>query len=170
MKNDPFQWGILGLGKIARKFAQDLTAIKDAKLVAVGSRSIERAQAFANDFGVTYAAGSYEDLFNGPRIDAVYIATPHVQHHALALLCMDYGVAVLCEKPMGLNFSEVEEMVRTAREKQVYLMEALWSRFTPSTKKVLDIINSGTIGKVEGVRADFGFQLGPNSGKRISDP
>ena len=170
MKNNPFHWGILGLGKIARKFAKDLTSIEGAKLVAVGSRSLERAQAFASEFDVSYAAGSYSDLFNGPRIDAVYIATPHVQHQDLTFLCIEHGVPVLCEKPMGLNYSEVEGMVTAAREKGVYLMEALWSRFTPTTQKVLEIIKQGTIGRVESVRADFGFQLGPNSGKRISDP
>ena len=78
--NHTFHWGILGLGKIARKFAQDLTHIEDAKLVAVGSRNQDRAEAFAKDFGAEYAAGSYEGLFSGPRLDAVYIATPHVSH------------------------------------------------------------------------------------------
>ncbi|PHI20206.1 oxidoreductase [Lewinellaceae bacterium SD302] len=165
-----FHWGILGLGKIARKFAEDLKTIEDAKLVAVGSRSQERATAFAADFGTEYAAGSYEALFNGPRVDAVYVATPHVSHLELVELCLENGVAVLCEKPLGLNYTQVEEMVGLAREKQVFLMEALWSRFTPTTAKVLELIEAGTIGEIEGLRADFGFRAGPGAAKRLFDP
>jgi predicted dehydrogenase len=170
MSTSTFHWGILGLGNIARKFAQDLQSVEDAKLLAVGSRSQERAQAFADEFGADFAAGSYEGLFSGPRLDAVYIATPHVSHQELVELCISRGVGVLCEKPLGLNYAEVEEMVNLAREKQVYLMEALWSRFTPTTLKVLELIEAGTLGEIEGVRADFGFQVGPNTGKRILDP
>lgn len=165
-----FHWGILGLGKIARKFAQDLATISDAELVAVGSRSLDRARSFADDFGVAYAAGSYEDLFNGPRLDAIYVATPHVSHLALTTLCLSKGVAVLCEKPLGMNLKEVTQVVAMAREKKVFLMEALWSRFTPTTAKVLEIIESGAIGRVEGVRADFGFRILPSTSQRILDP
>lgn len=165
-----FHWGILGLGKIARKFAEDLNTIEDAKLVAVGSRSQERAAAFAADFGAEYAAGSYAALFNGPRVDAVYVATPHVSHLELVKLCLANGVAVLCEKPLGLNYTQVEEMVGLAREKKVFLMEALWSRFTPTTAKVLELIEAGTIGEIEGLRADFGFRAGPGAAKRLFDP
>ncbi len=167
---DNFHWGILGLGKIARKFAADLASIPDAKLVSVGSRSQERATAFAREVGAHFAAGSYEGIFSGPRLDAVYIATPHAGHKALVELCLHHGVAVLCEKPLGMNTREVEEMVLLARKKGVYLLEALWSRFTPSTAKVLELIAAGTLGKVESVRADFGFQIGPNTGGRITDP
>lgn len=170
MSTSTFHWGILGLGNIARKFAADLQSIEDAKLVAVGSRSLERARAFATEFDAEYAAGSYEELFSGPRIDAVYIATPHVSHLELVELCLNQGVAVLCEKPLGLNYAQVEKMVKLSREKQVYLMEALWSRFTPSTLKVLKLIEAGTLGEIESVRADFGFQVGPNTPKRILDP
>lgn len=165
-----FHWGILGLGKIARKFAQDLQSIPDAKLVAVGSRSKERAQAFAKDYDVEYAASTYDAIFDGPRLDAIYIATPHVGHFELVQLCLNKGVAVLCEKPMGMNYQEVQKMVALAREKKVYLMEALWSRFTPTTNKILELIKSGTLGEIQSVRADFGFRIGPNTGRRILDP
>lgn len=153
-----FHFAILGLGNIARKFAEDLALIEDAKLVAVGSRSLDRAQAFASDFGAEYAAGSYEGTFEGPRIDAVYIATPHVTHRELTLLCLEKGIPVICEKPLGLNLSEVEEMVRAAREKKVYLLEALWTRFLPSTLKLKEMIDAGVIGEVESIRSDFGFR------------
>lgn len=170
MSQPTFHWAILGLGKIARKFAADLQHLPDANLVAVGSRSQERAQAFAADFGAQHAAGNYEETFAGPRIDAVYIATPHVGHLELVKLCLSKGVPVLCEKPLGLNLTEVEEMVRLSRSLGIYLMEALWSRFTPATAKVLELIEAGELGRVESVRADFGFRIGPNTGRRILDP
>ncbi|OAV42610.1 Gfo/Idh/MocA family protein [Lewinella sp. 4G2] len=155
---DKFNWAILGLGNIAGKFAEDLPLIEGAHLAAVGSRSLERAQAFADNHGAEYAAGTYAGIFEGPRIDAVYIATPHVQHLELTLMCLERGVPVLCEKPLGLNLSEVEEMVAKARSTGTYLMEALWTRFLPSTLKVQELIASGAIGEVLSVRSDFGFR------------
>jgi predicted dehydrogenase len=156
--NPPFHFAILGLGNIARKFAHDVGLIEDAKLVAVGSRSLERAQAFAKDFGAEYAAGSYEATFDGPRVDAVYIATPHITHRELAIMCLQKGIPVICEKPMGLNLAEVEDMVRVAREQKVFLMEAMWTRFLPSTLKLKEMIDGGVIGEVQSVRSDFGFR------------
>ncbi|WP_020568958.1 Gfo/Idh/MocA family protein [Neolewinella persica] len=158
MPHPTFHFAILGLGNIARKFAQDLALIDDAKLVAVGSRSLERAQAFARDFDAPYAAGSYAATFDGPRVDAVYIATPHVDHLRLAIMCLEKGIPVICEKPMGLNLTEVEQAVRLARENKVYLMEALWTRFLPSTLKLKEMIDAGVIGTIESIRSDFGFR------------
>ncbi|THH39820.1 Gfo/Idh/MocA family protein [Neolewinella litorea] len=153
-----FNWAILGLGKIARKFAEDLQRIDDARLVAVGSRSLERARAFAADFGAEHAAGSYAATFDGPRVDAVYVATPHTGHRELTLLCLERGIPVLCEKPMGLNYAEVEEMVNAARRTNTYLMEALWSCFIPALVEVKRTVEAGAIGTLEGLRADFGFR------------
>ncbi|SEQ39035.1 Gfo/Idh/MocA family protein [Neolewinella agarilytica] len=154
----PFHFAILGLGNIARKFAEDLALIPDATLVAVGSRSLERAQAFAADFGAEHAAGSYEATFDGPRVDAVYVASPHVSHKELTLLCLQRGIPVICEKPLGLNLAEVEAMVAAARKQKVYLMEALWTRFLPSTLKLKEMIDTGIIGEVQSIRSDFGFR------------
>ena len=153
-----FHFAILGLGNIARRFAEDLKLIPDAKLVAVGSRSLERAKGFAADFGAEFAAGNYEDTFSGPRVDAVYIATPHVSHKELTLMCLRKGIPVICEKPLGLNLTEVEEMISAAKEKKVYLMEALWTRFLPSTLKLKELIDAGTIGEIQSIRSDFGFR------------
>ena len=119
MPTQIFHFAILGLGNIARKFAEDLALIPDAALVAVGSRSLERAQAFAKDFGAEFAAGSYEETFSGPRVDAVYIATPHVLHKELTLMCLEKGIPVICEKPLGLNLGEVEEVIAASREHKV---------------------------------------------------
>lgn len=156
-----FHWAIIGLGNIAHKFAQDLALIDDAKLVAVGSRSATRAGQFAAQYGAEHAAGNYEDAFSGPRIDAVYIATPHTTHLELTLLCLKKGVPVLCEKPLGLNFTQVETMVEAARSSGTYLMEALWSRFLPSIIEAKRAINKGTIGEIESLRVDFGFRAQP---------
>ncbi|PPK85502.1 putative dehydrogenase [Neolewinella xylanilytica] len=156
-----FNWAILGLGNIARKFAEDLQRIDDAKLVAVGSRSLERARAFAEDFGAEHAAGTYEAAFDGPKIDAVYIATPHTGHRELTLRCLERGIPVLCEKPLGLNLNEVESMVAAARGSNTYLMEALWSCFIPSIVEMKELVDRGGIGTLEGVRADFGFRGQP---------
>ncbi len=137
--------------------------MEDAKLVAVGSRSLERAQAFAADFGAQHAAGSYEATFDGPKIDAVYIATPHTGHRELTLLCLERGIPVLCEKPLGLNLTEVEAMVAAARRSQTYLMEALWSCFIPSIVEMKKFVDRGDIGKLESLRADFGFRGQPRA-------
>ncbi len=135
--------------------------MEGATLVAVGSRSLDRAQAFARDFGAEHAAGSYEATFDGPRVDAVYIATPHTGHHELTLMCLRKGIPVLCEKPLGLNHREVDEMVAVARETGTYLMEALWSRFIPSIVEMKELVDGGGIGTVESLRADFGFRGEP---------
>ena len=123
----------------------------------MGSRSLERAREFAAGYGAEHAAGSYAATFDGPRIDAVYIATPHTSHKELALMCLERGIPVLCEKPLGLSLVEVTEMVDTARRTGTYLMEALWSRFLPALVNVKEVIDSGAIGEVESLRADFGF-------------
>ncbi|WP_420459411.1 Gfo/Idh/MocA family protein [Neolewinella sp.] len=152
-----FHWAILGLGKIAHSFATDLHRVEDAKLVAVGSRSQERASEFGRQYGAEHAAGSYEATFDGPRLDAVYIATPHTSHWELTLMCLERGIPVLCEKPLGLSFVEVRDMIETARRTGTYLMEALWSRFLPALMEVKTVIDTGAIGEVESLRADFGF-------------
>ena len=161
--------GILGLGRIARKFCDDLKLVPGVSLVSVGSSSIERAQAFAAEYGADYAAGSYEALIDGPPLDLVYIATTHNSHRELTMLCLNRGVAVLCEKPMGMHLDEVKAMVAAARERKVYLMEALWTRFLPSFKEVKSLIEDGRIGEIQGLRADFGFKLGPHVAQRILD-
>lgn len=152
------RWGILGLGRIAHKFATDLLTIPDAQLHAVASTSAGRAADFAAHYNAPHHYGSYEALLTCEGLDVVYIATPHVGHHPHTLLCLNGGLPVLCEKPFAMNARQVHEMVQTARNKQVFLMEALWSRFIPSILKAKELMDAGAIGKVVGVRADFGFQ------------
>ena len=151
-------WGIIGLGKIAHKFAQDIPKGKNMRLHAVASRSMEKAQDFANQYGASHYFDSYEALISCPDLDVVYIATPHVLHRDNSLLCLEAGIPVLCEKPFAMNRLEVLDMVTKAREKKTFLMEALWTRFMPTTRKILELIEQGEIGNILSVKADFGFK------------
>ncbi|NMH86177.1 Gfo/Idh/MocA family protein [Flavivirga algicola] len=150
-------WGIIGLGNIANKFAQDLLTIKDAQLYAVASRSQEKADAFASKYSATKTYNSYEALVKDSNIDAVYIATPHALHKENTLLCLEHNIAVLCEKPFAMNEAEVNTMIAKAKEKNVLLMEALWTYFLPHYKYVLQELNNKTYGNVIKLEADFGF-------------
>lgn len=155
--NDKIGWGILGPGKIAQSFANDLRLVDDGMLVAAASRNLERAQSFASEYNATYAFGSYEELFTCKEVDVIYIATPHTGHMEWAIKAMQAGKHVLCEKPLGINAAEVAQMIVTAKENNVFLMEALWSRFNPSIKKIKQLITDGHIGDVGYVHADFAF-------------
>ncbi len=153
-----YNWGIIGPGRIAHKFAQDLDKLPNARLHAVASRSEERARAFALQYGAPHAYGSYEEITSCPGLDVVYIATPHPGHRDNTLLCLQAGIPVLCEKPFAMNSGQVQEMVDAARATGAFLMEAIWTRFTPSTTKALELIGHGMIGDVLSVKADFGFR------------
>ncbi|MFC3457809.1 MULTISPECIES: Gfo/Idh/MocA family protein [Massilia] len=150
------RWGILGTGGIARAFAHALRQTPDARLVAVGSRTAAGAEAFARDFDAR-ACASYEALVAAPDVDIVYVATPHPMHAANALLALDAGKPVLCEKPFTMNLCQAEQVVALARSRQLFLMEAMWSRFMPALAQLRQIVASGEIGEVGLVQADFGF-------------
>ena len=152
------KWGIIGLGGIAQKFAEDLTLIEDAELVAVASRSKVKANNFSTKFNVKQAYDSYVDLANDPNVEAIYIATPHSFHKEHAILCMKHKKAVLCEKPFAMNSNEVDEMITVAKENKVLLMEALWTFFLPHYKYLLDTVKNQSLGKLEKLEADFGFK------------
>ncbi len=151
------KWGIIGPGKIAAKFAAALALTEGAELVAVASRSGERAREFAAKFGASRSFDHYWKLAAAPDIDAIYIATPHGFHCEHALLCLKHRKAVLCEKPMALSNRQVQEMVSASQDNKTFLMEAMWTRFLPLTGKLLELIGEGKIGKLKYVRADFGF-------------
>jgi predicted dehydrogenase len=150
-------WGIIGPGKIANKFALALKLVPGARLGAVASRDKEKGRAFA----VTHEAGqvydNYAALATDPTINAIYIATPHGFHAEHALLCLRQGKAVLCEKPLALSAVEVGSMIAAAREHRAFLMEAMWTRFIPLMGAVMELVDSGRIGAVRYIRADFGF-------------
>ena len=162
-----YRWGIIGLGKIAHKFAKDLQILENAKLYAVASTSQERANDFAAQYQVEKAFGSYEDMVNCPEIDVIYIATPHSGHHAATLLCLKNKKPVLCEKPLALNARQVAEMVHCANENNTLLMEALWTRFLPNTLKLLSLIEANAIGNIVEIQADFGFKANFDAKSRL---
>jgi predicted dehydrogenase len=135
MKNK-IRWGIIGTGWIADKMAEALTVVEDATLAAVASRAKGKSEEFARRHGVAASYGSYEEVAVDPDIDVIYIATPHPYHCANTLMCLRNGKAVLCEKPFAMNEREVLQMISTAREHGVFLMEAFWTRFLNWLRRV----------------------------------
>lgn len=164
----PIRWGILGTGGIARAFATALAQTPGALLAAVGSRSIDSARAFGSDFGEPAAFGSYQELAEAPGVDIVYIGTPHPMHAHNAMMALHGGKAVLCEKPFTMNLREAAQVVALAREKNLFLMEAMWTRFMPALAEVRRIVASGEIGKVQQVHADFGFAATQDPQHRVN--
>lgn len=160
-------WGILAPGHIAHKFASDLKVTPGANLMAVGSRDINRSKEFAKQFGADKAFGSYEDLAKAPEIDVIYIASPHTSHFEHTMLCLENGKNVLCEKPMAMNSRELEIMIKKAKEKNLFLMEAIWTLFLPSYRKFRELITDGTIGDIKFIQADFGLLAPENPSHRI---
>ncbi|WP_433214000.1 Gfo/Idh/MocA family protein [Dactylosporangium sp. CS-047395] len=156
--SDRIRWGILSTGSIAATFAEDLKLLPDAELAAVGSRSTESAERFAAAHGVTRAHGSWQALVEDPDVDAIYVATPHSAHYEASMLALRAGKAVLCEKPFTLAVAESEEMVATARELGVFLMEAMWMRCIPAIRRMAEMVRDGAIGEPVAVHADFGMQ------------
>jgi predicted dehydrogenase len=164
------RWGILACGRIAKKFAADLQFVEGAELVAVASRSLERAEAFAKEFPAKHVLGSYEALVALEDVDVIYVASPHSHHYEHTLLCLNHGKAVLCEKAFAINSKQVEEMVALARSRKVFLMEALWTRFLPHYLKVREMIGNGELGDLKGVIANFGFKPQEPVPQRLFDP
>jgi predicted dehydrogenase len=167
MKKKTIKWGIIGLGKIANKFASDLATVENTELVAVASRSQENANEFGQKFNVKKAYNSYEALAKDPEVDAIYIATPHSFHKEHSILCLQNKKAVLCEKPFAMNAQEVAEMIAVAKENDTLLMEALWTYFLPHFNVVLDIVKSEKYGKLKKLEADFGFHTPYNTDSRL---
>jgi predicted dehydrogenase len=167
---EKIRWGILGPGNIAHQFARGLKVIPDAELVAVGSRSKERADKFADEFSVPGRHGSYDQLANDPDVDAIYVATPHPFHMENTILCLKSGKAVICEKPFAVNAEQVQKMIACAREQEIFLMEAMWTRFLPVIVKVREWLADGAIGEPRMLTADFGFRAGINPKGRLMNP
>jgi len=166
----PLRWGILGAGGIAATFADALLARTRGEVAAVGSRSRSRGEAFAAAHGGGTVHDSYEALCADEAVEAVYVATPHSEHHEHALLAIEAGKHVLVEKAFTRNVTEAEEVFAAARERGVFVMEAMWTRFLPHTAALHEVVDSGEIGTVVGLAADHGqfFEHDPSS--RLFDP
>lgn len=165
-----FRWGIISTGRIANDFAQGVSQLSDATVLAVGSRTQAAADAFGDRHGVERRHASYEALAADPDLDAIYVATPHPFHAPNCIMCLEAGKAVLCEKPFTINAAELERVVALAREKQLFLMEGMWSRFMPATVKLRELLAGGVIGDVNIVDIDFGFRAPFNPQHRLFAP
>lgn len=164
----PLNWGILAPGGIARTFHDSVRANTRGRFVAVGSRSLERAQAFAAEREIPKAYGSYEELVADPEVQAVYVASPHSAHHEHALLALQAGKHVLVEKAFTRSAAQARELVAAARAADVTLMEAMWTRFLPRTDVVRQLLEDGVLGELEAVFADHGQAL--THVQRLMDP
>lgn len=166
----PINWGILGAGKIADRFITDFKKVNDGQIVAIASRSVERAQAFSARHGIPRAYDDYESMVRDPGIDVIYIATTHNFHKQHALLCLQNDKHVLCEKPFATNAAEAREMIACARENGLFLMEAMWMKFNPAYQQVMRWIEDGLIGKIQMLKADFGFRAPWEPENRLLNP
>src|SRR5688572_22125134 len=155
---DKIRWGIIGTGKIARAFAHGLSFLPDAELLAVGSRAQMTSDNFGEMFGVPRRYPTYEALVSDPDIDAVYISTPHSFHYENMKLCIEAGKPVLCEKPFTINAKQAAEIIDLARQRGVFAMEAMWTRFLPTTARVREWVTERRIGDVHLFQADFGYR------------
>ena len=164
------RWGIIGPGKIARKFASDFRYSKYAELAGVASTSIERARIFADDYNINAAYGNYDELLDDSTIDAIYIATPNHLHYANSMSALKKGKAVLCEKPLTCNPNDTASLMKFARHTNVYLMEGMWTWFLPAIRKAKQWIDEGRIGKIRQIKADFGFRAPYDPKSRLFDP
>ncbi len=162
------RWGILGPGGIARAFTKDLrTAGLD--VTAVGSRRHDSAAAFAEDFDIPHAHGSYQDLVADPDVDIVYVATPHPMHAENALLALEAGKHVLVEKPFTLNAVEAAAVRDAAAERGLLAMEAMWTRYLPHMERIRQIVAEGTLGEIRAVTADHTQRITSDPGHRLND-
>ena len=151
--------GILGAGGIAVQMAKTVAGMKDVENYAVAARSLERAQAFAEKYGFSKAYGSYEEMLADPLVDLVYIATPHSHHYLHAKMCLEAGKNVLCEKAFTVNADQARKLFALAKEKNLLITEAIWTRYMPSRKMIDDIISSGVIGEVTAVTANLNYAI-----------
>ena len=170
MNDAKIKWGILGCGRIARKFASDLRLVADAELTAIASRNKETLEQFAKDFPCRHLHNSYEALVTNNEVDVIYVATPHSHHSEHTILCLNHNKAVLCEKAFAINSRQAVEMVKTAKERKVFLMEALWTKFLPHYKKLQELLQQKALGDIKSVLVNFGFKTSGNSPQRLFDP
>ncbi|NLL17257.1 MAG: Gfo/Idh/MocA family oxidoreductase [Clostridiales bacterium] len=164
------RWGIVGTGTIANRFAQACNNTPGAQLVAVASRNKKKGAFFAEKYNIPYSFGSYEEMAAFDGIDIAYIATPHGLHADNAILFMNHKKAVLSEKPITLNISELERMIAAAKENDVFLMEAMWARLVPGTKKLIEIVESGILGKIKGIQSTFSYDMTDEPEHHAFDP
>jgi predicted dehydrogenase len=160
------RWGILATGRIAHTFASDLALLEGNDLVAVGSRSTDSARRFADEYSSPSAPvrahGTYEDLVADPDVDVVYVSSPHGRHEADALLCLEAGKAVLCEKPLTLDEAAGRRLVGEAERRGLFFAEAMWMRANPNIRAAVAMAHDGACGRIGQLRAELGFVADPD--------
>ena len=152
------RWGVVGPGRIAENVVRDFAEVDGARVTAVASRSADRARQFADRLGIERAHGCYADVLADPDVDVLYVATPHPQHHAVALGALRAGKALLVEKAFTATLAGAREVVELSRETGVFTMEAMWTRFQPAVVRLRELVAEGAIGEVRSVQADLGVQ------------
>jgi predicted dehydrogenase len=168
--SEPLRWGVIGTGGIAAVFAADLELTDSGRVIAVGSRELARAEGFGERFAVPNRHGSYEALVADPEVDAVYVATPHPMHRADAGLALRAGKPVLLEKPFTVTAVEARELVELARERGLFMMEAMWTRFLPHIERIRELLAEGALGEIVTVIADHGQWFAEDREHRLFAP
>ncbi len=170
MGHGEFRWGIIGPGRIAHKFAQALEVVDGAVVHAVASSDLARAQAFADQYGASEAGDSYAAVADSVDVDAVYIATTHNFHHEQARMVLEAGKPLLCEKPLTVNARQAHDLIDLSRKNNVFLMEALWTRYLPIYAQVREWLADGVIGEVLFMHSTFGFKFPFDPEGRLWNP
>jgi predicted dehydrogenase len=163
-------WGVVATGGIADVVTSDMRLVSGTAVRAVSSRDVHRASEFASRHEIPKAYGDYRELIADPSVDVVYVATPHSSHYSVAREALLAGKAVLCEKPLTVSLAAASELVAVARERGVFLMEAMWTRFNPLVRKLRQLVKDGSIGQVRSVHADFGGLFPSDLTHRVWDP
>lgn len=164
------RFGVIGAGRIAQTFSDAVKGVNDAELYAVASRDLEKAQAFKSQHQYKHAYGSYEAMLEDSNVDCVYIATPHGLHYEQMLKCLEYNKPILCEKAFTLNATQAKHVFDIARKKNLFVMEAMWTRFLPVIQAVKEIIADGVIGEIKHLDITFGFHTEAEDRDRIFNP
>lgn len=159
---------IMGAGSIGGTMADTLMQMKSARCYAIGSRNKNKAAEFARKYGCKKAYGSYEELAADKKVDLIYIATPHSEHYDNAKLCIEYGKPVLCEKAFTANAAQAENLLGFAEERNVFITEAMWTRYMPMLQTIKEVLDSGVIGVPTTLTANLGYAI--NGVARLNDP
>ncbi len=161
--------GIIGAGGIAHKMAQTLQQMEGVQAYAIASRQKEKAESFAATWDIPRSYGSYEEMLDDEQVQLVYVATPHSHHYEHARMCLIKGKSVLCEKAFTANSRQAEELFNLAKEKQLFIAEAIWTRYMPMSQKINEVINSGIIGKPLMVSANLGYPVSDRERLRLPE-
>jgi predicted dehydrogenase len=162
-----YNWGVIGPGNIANTFAKAIASSKKGKILAVASRSKERAANFSSTYKIENTYLDYEQMLTDPEIDIIYIATPHNFHYQQAMMCLEAGKHVLVEKPCTVNAEQMKMLVQVAKRKKLLLQEALWSRFMPCLSQLRQLLNEGIIGDIQYIQSEIGFAFQHRKNSRL---